>query len=200
MKTKPPASIEDHPSVIAKRSEIAAVDERMKLAVRREAAARQRLRDLAPVIRTADVDAKKASAAAKVRKLLAGGAISSADPAAEVEAATREQYMLRDAQIELHDQLRGLVGELSNDFTIDYLGPLVKADTVEIYEHLARAAACLARVRVRCADALRLGYRVSSAHCPDLVPPVAWRLGDPGTTGSELARMRNALVEKGWMR
>src|ERR1700730_17721987 len=101
MKTLKPQSVESHAGVIAKRAEIAAVDERMKLAELREAAARQRLRDLVPVvISTADVVAKKkASAADKVKKLLAGGTVSSADPAAELEAATREQYMLRDALI-----------------------------------------------------------------------------------------------------
>jgi hypothetical protein len=202
MKTKPQTtSVEDHSDVIAKRAEITTVETRIRQAVQREAAARQRLRDLRPVvIGTADVAKQKASTADKVRKLLIGGSISSADPAAELEAAEREQSLLHNAQIELHDQLRGLIGEISDQYSIAHLAPLVRDDTVEIYEHLARAAAAMARVRSRTADALRLGYHVSSAHCPDLVPPVAWRLGDPSDTGSELWRMRQALVEKGWMK
>jgi hypothetical protein len=201
MKTKPLTSVEDHPSVIAKRTEISAVDERMKLAERREAAARQRLRDLRPVVMgPADVAAKKASTADKVRKLLIGGSISSADPTSELEAATREQNMLHDAQIELATELRQIIVEISDEFTTDHLGPRIRDDTVEIYEHLARAAAVMARVRARTADAIRLGYRVSSGHCPDLVSPIAWGLGDPANSGSELWRMRRALVEKGWMK
>jgi hypothetical protein len=202
MKTKPQTSVEDHPSVIAKRAEIAAVDERMKLAERREAAARQRLRDLRPVvIGTADAAAKKkASSADKVRKLLIGGSISSADPQSELEAASREQNLLRDAQIELATELHQIIGDLSDEYNVAHLGPLVRDDTVAIYGLLAETAAVMARVRGRTADALRLGYRVSSAHCPDLIPPTAWRLGDPADTGSELARMRRALVEKGWLK
>jgi hypothetical protein len=200
MKTKPQTSVHDHPAVAAKRSEIAAVDERLKQAAQREAAARARLRDLAPVMRTADAAKKRASLASKAKQLLAGGIVSSADPAAEVVAAEREQSILREAQIELAAEFRAIVAEISDQFTTDYLAPLVRADTVELYGHLAQAASVMARLRGRTADALRLGYRVSSAQCPDFVPPVAWRLGDPADTGSELARMRNALVTKGWMK
>jgi hypothetical protein len=200
MKTKAQTSIEDHPAVAAKRAEIALVNERMKQAERREAAARQRLRDLAPVIRTADVDAKKASAADKVRKLLAGGTVSSSDPAAELEAAEREQSMLHGAQIELNAELRAIVSGLSDEFGADYLEPRVRDDTVAIYGLLAEAAAVMARVRGRTADAVRLGYRVSSGHCPDLVPPAAWALGDPAVTGSSLWRMRGELVKRGWLK
>jgi hypothetical protein len=200
MKTKALASVEDHPDVAAKRAEIAAVGERMKLAERREAAARQRLRDLAPTVRPADAAQKKASLASKAKQLLGGGQISSADPASELVAAEREQAILHEAQIALHDQLRVLIGDLSDEYATDYLAPRVRDDTVEVYEHLARAAAAMARMRQNTANALRLGYRVSSAHCPDLIAPTAWRLGDPADTGSELARMRRALVEKGWMK
>jgi len=42
-----------------------------------------------------------------------------------------------------------------------------------------------------------LGYHVSSAYVPDLVPPTAWGLGDPADFGSELARMRRALAQQG---
>jgi phytoene/squalene synthetase len=165
MKTKVHASVEDHPSVIEKRREIANVAERMRQAERREQAARQRLRDLAPVIRTADVDAKKNSAAAKVKKLLAGGTVSSTDPKAELAAAESEQSMLHGAQIELNAELRQIIGELSDEFGTDYLEPRVRDDTVAIYGLLAEAAAVMARVRGRTADAVRLGYRVSSGHC-----------------------------------
>jgi hypothetical protein len=200
MKTKPQISIEDHLSVIAKRAEIAAVNERLKQAELREQAARQRLRDLAPVIRTADVAKRKASAADKVKKLLAGGSVSSADPASEAEAAAREQFMLRDAQIELHEQLRQIIGEISDEFNTDYLAPRIRDGSVEVYGHLAQAAAALARMRAATADALRLGYRVSSAHCPDVIPSIAWGLGDPANSGSELWRMRGELVKRGWLR
>jgi hypothetical protein len=200
MKTKPQTSIESHPDVIAKRGEIRAVDERLKLAELRERAARQRLRDLAPVIRTADVAKRKASAADKVKKLLAGGSVSSTDPAAELEAAEREQTILREAQIELAAELRAIIGEISDEFNTAYLAPLVKADTLEIYGHLAQAAAAMARMRQNTADALRLGYRVSSGHCPDLIPPAAWRLGDAGNCGSALWGMRNELVKRGWVK
>jgi hypothetical protein len=200
MKTKPQASVEENPAVASKRAEIAAVSERLKLAERREAVARARLRDLAPrVISAADAAKKRDSATDKVRKLLIGGSISSSDPAAELEAAEREQSLLRNALSELHDQLRGLIGGLSDEYNVAYLAPLVRDDTVEIYEFLARAAAALARVRGRTADAVRLGYHVSSFSCPDLIAPSAWRLGDPGNIGSELARMRGELVKRGWM-
>jgi hypothetical protein len=183
MKTQAKPSAHDHPDVVAKRAEIAKVNERLKQAELREQAARQRLRDLAPVIRTADVAQKKASAADKVRKLLSGGVVSAADPAAELEAALREQDILHDAQCELATELHQIIGALSDEFTTNYLAPLVRDDTVEIYEHLSRGAAAMARVRGRAADALRLGYRVSSGSCPDLVPPAAWGLGDPANTG-----------------
>jgi hypothetical protein len=65
--------------------------------------------------------------------------------------------------------------------------------------HLARAAAVMVRTRGRTADALRLGYHVSSAHCPDLIPPIAWALGDSADFSSALARMRRNLVAKGWL-
>jgi hypothetical protein len=202
MKTsKPPVSIESHPGVIEKRAEITAVATRLKQAELREAAARQRLRDLGPVrITTAAADAKKATAAAKVRKLLAGGVVSSADPASQLSAAEAEQSLLREAQSVLATELRQIIGEISDEFTTDYLEPLIKTDTVQIYEHLALAAAAMARVRGRATDAARLGYRVSSAHCPDLIPGSAWGLGDPSSAGSELWRMRRRLVEQGWLK
>jgi hypothetical protein len=200
MKTKPQASVEENPAVASKRAEIRAVDERLRQAVQREAAARQRLRDLAPVIRTEDAAKKKASAADKVRRLLAGGTVSSADPAAELEAAEREQSMLHGAQIELAAELRAIIGELSDEFGADYLEPRVRDGSVEVYEHLARAAAAMARMRQNTTDAIRLGYQVSSAHCPDLIAPAAWGLGDPASSGSALWRMRGELVKRGWMK
>jgi len=174
------------------------VNERLKLAERREAAARQRLRDLRPVvIGTADTVAKTKSAASKVRKLLSGGTISSTDPAAEVEAALREQDLLHNAQIELAAELRQIIGDISDEFAIAHLGPLVRAGSVEVYEHLARAAAAMTRMRAATADAIKAGYRVSSVSCPDVIPPAGWALGDPASSGSELARMRNMLVAIG---
>jgi hypothetical protein len=196
--TKPQTSIEANPLVAVKRAEIRAVDERLKQAKLREQAARQRLRDLAPVIRT-DAATKKASLASKAKQLLAGGVVSSADPASELQAAEREQGILHEAQIELAAELRQVIGEISDEFNTDYLAPRIRDGSVEVYEHLARAAAAMARMRAATADALRAGYRVSSAHCPELIPSTAWALGDPAVTGSELARMRNELVRRGWM-
>jgi hypothetical protein len=201
MKTSKPQSVEDHPLVIAKRAEIATVAERMKLAERREQVARQRLRDLRPaVIGTADVAKKKASAANAVKKLLAGGTVSSADPASELAAAEREQAILHEAQIQLATELRQIISELSDQLATNYLAPRIRDGSIEVYEHLARAASALAQMRATTTDALQLGYSVSSSHCPDVIAPSAWRLGDPSDTGSELARMRNALVTKGWMK
>jgi hypothetical protein len=201
MKTKAPASIEDHALVIAKRAEIATVETRLKQAELREAAARQRLRDLRPaVIGTADVAAKKASAASKVAKLLSGGVVSSADPKSELEAAEREQAILHEAQIELHNQLHVLIGEISDEYNVAHLGPMVRDGTLEVYENLAKASAAMVRMRQNTADAIRLGYRVSSVHCADYIPTAAWALGDPGNVGSALAVMRNALVTKGWLK
>jgi hypothetical protein len=199
MKTSKPQSVEDHPSVIAKRAEIAAVAERLRQAERREQVARARLRDLRPAA-PADAAKQKVSTASKVAKLLAGGTVSSSDPVDELVASEREQAILREALSELHDQLRWLIGEISHEFSTDYLEPRVRDDTVALYGLLAEAAAVLARLRGRTATALQLGYRVSSAHCPDFVPLSAWRLGDPGDSGSELWRMRGALIARGWLK
>jgi len=202
MKTQTQKSVHEHPRVVAKQAEIRAVEDRLKLAIEREQAARARLRDRVAVIRSDDVapEKKKAAKARKLQKLLSGGVESGIDPADELQAALREQQTLREGQIALAAELREIVADVSHEFAVDYLEPRLRDDTIELYEHLARGATVMARIRARTADALRLGYHVSSAYVPDLVPPTAWGLGDPADFGSELARMRRALAQQGWLK
>jgi hypothetical protein len=202
MKTKALTSILEHPAVAAKRAEVEAVNERLKQAVQREAAARARLRERVASVRTDDVplETKKARAKGKIEKLLAGGTVSAMDPADDLQAALAEQDILHAAQVELGGELHELVATVSHEVTLDYLQPAFKVDTIELYEHLARAAAVMMRMRDRTADAIRAGYHLSSGSLPDLVPRTAWALGDPGDFCSQLAKMRRDLVAQGWIK
>jgi hypothetical protein len=130
------------------------------------------------------------------RALLAGARVASIDPGTEAAAAVDEIHALRELEHHATDRLNELVGDLSlrvcQEHEAEHSVALKAA--LRAMGDLFAAADAERQIRGRIVAA---GYKVPSTILPEIVEPSVYRLGDPGSLGSEAGAYRRFLEMRG---
>jgi chromatin segregation and condensation protein Rec8/ScpA/Scc1 (kleisin family) len=176
--------LEEHPKYKAAQDELAALERRFQEAQRRERVALARHRGQLSTVSPAD----------RARALVAGGAITSSSPAAELEAAHEEMVILRQAIFAARDKLDAIAGEISHEVCQRFAAMNAEALRTALEAATALHTALEAN-RILRGRLIGAGYSLSESVLPTHMFPAGAVLGDPDRVG-----MTPAAMFKQWLR
>jgi hypothetical protein len=179
--------LEEHPKYQAAHAELEKLTRRFEEAQQRERVALARRRGQLSTV----------SPEARAQALVAGGAIKSSSPAAELEAAQEEMDILRQAMFTAHERLEAIAGELSYELC-KRLAPLNAEALVNAHYAAQALHDALESNRVLRARIITAGYTLSDSAMPRHDFPTACMLGDPDRVGMTPAAMfKTWLADRG---
>jgi len=176
--------IEEHPKYQAAQDEFAALERRFEEAQRRERVALARQRGQLSTVSPAD----------RARALVAGGAITSSSPVAELEAAREEMVILRQAMFAARDKLDAIAGEISREVCERFAAMNAEAMRAALEAATALHTALEAN-RILRGRLIGAGYSLNESVLPTHMFPAGAVLGDPDRVG-----MTPAAMFKQWLR